>query len=127
MPLLGFQARFAPLVESGEKRQTIRAYRKDGRDPKGEDRLYFWTGLRRPGARKLGEATCVGSCEIWIGEESAIVVDGWALADFDRDRLARADGFGNAAELVEWFRANHGLPFRGLLIEWGKLEEGAKR
>ena len=34
MPALNFQARFAPLVESGQKRQTIRAYRKDGRDPK---------------------------------------------------------------------------------------------
>ena len=34
MPLLGFQKQFAPLVESGEKRQTIRAYRKDGKDPK---------------------------------------------------------------------------------------------
>ena len=33
MPALNFQKQFAPLVESGEKRQTIRAHRKDKRLP----------------------------------------------------------------------------------------------
>ena len=33
MPALNFQKRFADDVESGRKCQTIRAPRKDGRDP----------------------------------------------------------------------------------------------
>ncbi len=53
MPSLNFQARFAPLVESGEKRQTIRAYRKDGRDPKRGDKLYLFTGMRTKACRPL--------------------------------------------------------------------------
>lgn len=35
MPALNFQTQFAPAVERGEKCQTIRAYRKDGRNPSG--------------------------------------------------------------------------------------------
>ncbi len=34
MVALNFQARFAEAVETGRKRQTIRARRKDGRDAK---------------------------------------------------------------------------------------------
>jgi hypothetical protein len=46
MPALDFQARFAPLVESGEKRQTIRKRRKR---PIGVGQtLYLWTGQRLP-------------------------------------------------------------------------------
>jgi hypothetical protein len=33
MPALNFFARFAPLVESGQKRQTIRAPRRYPRQP----------------------------------------------------------------------------------------------
>ena len=53
MPALNFQAQFAPLVESGEKRQTIRAYRKDGRDPTPGCKLYFFTGMRTKACRPL--------------------------------------------------------------------------
>ena len=56
MPLLGFQEQFASLAEFGEKRQTIRACRKDGRDPKVGGTLHLYTGLRTEQCRKLGEA-----------------------------------------------------------------------
>lgn len=131
MPLLGFQARFADLVASGAKRQTIRAYRKDRLDPKADDRLHLWTGLRQPGARKLGEATCTRATPIEIGTGGSIVLylpaAAVSLTERHREGFALADGFESAAELVAWFRNVHGLPFRGLLIEWGKLEEGSKR
>jgi hypothetical protein len=53
MGLYNFQARFAPAILSGSKRQTIRARRV--REDKPGDTLYLYTGLRQPGAKKLGE------------------------------------------------------------------------
>ena len=42
MPLIGFKKRFAPAVESGDKRQTIRARRKDGRDLPWHGIVIYW-------------------------------------------------------------------------------------
>lgn len=123
MPLLNFQSRFAPHVESGEKRQTIRAYRKDGRDPKVGDRLYLYTGARTKACRKLGEATVrrVTTFEI----EAPVLAVGGKIYGI-RDRRIRAialrDGFSSADAMVHWFRKVHGFPFRGLLIEWDEIE-----
>ena len=68
MPALNFKAEFAPLVESGEKRQTIRKLRKDGRDPKVGDALYLYTGMRTKKCRKLGIAPCESVQPIEIDE-----------------------------------------------------------
>ena len=138
MPALNFQARFAPLVESGEKRQTIRAYRKDDRDAQAGDTLYLYTGMRTKACRKLGEARCKGvtpvainrsekpwratkyivySYEIWTGAGVAQQYRS-RLSDRQVANFARADGFNNAKEMVAWFEKTHGLPFEGLLIRW---------
>jgi hypothetical protein len=53
MTLLGFSPMMAPKVANLVKLQTIRAYRKDGRDPQQCDLLQLYAGLRRPGAHKL--------------------------------------------------------------------------
>jgi len=55
MTLLGFSPIMAPKVANLIKLQTIRAYRKDGCDPRQGDLLQLYAGLRRPGARKLLE------------------------------------------------------------------------
>lgn len=127
MPLLNFQSRFAPLVESGEKRQTIRAYRKDGRDPKVGDRLHLWTGLRSKGARKLGEARCSRVRPIEIDRSAPmghyrVRLAGKALSRDAIQRLAQRDGFVFGFDFMRFFETTHGLPFRGLLIEWKELE-----
>lgn len=118
MPALNFQARFAPLVESGEKTQTIRAFRKDGRDPKPGDTLYLFTGMRTKACRKLGEATCADALPIEILTGRCIVLHGGPLAPGYADALAILDGFGSAGEMMDWFEKTHGLPFEGLLIRW---------
>ena len=127
MPLLGFQSRFAPLVESGEKRQTIRAYRKDGRDPREGDRLYLWTGLRTKGARKLGESNCISARPLTLRFEHGAgmfgTMNGRRLAFDELEEIAMSDGFYGTEEMAEWFSSTHGLPFRGLLIEWGDLDQ----
>ena len=110
MPSLNFQARFARLVESGVKRQTIRANRK--RPFYLNDTLYLYTGMRRPGARLLKTAPCkeVLSIEIRLsGEKAGSWVDGKSLGCRGRQVLAQADGFASVNDLVEWFQRTHGL------------------
>lgn len=119
MPALNFQKRFAPRVEDGTKRQTIRARRKDGRDPKPGDPLYLYTGMRTKGCRKLGVATCTsvdrigidGFLSVWIGAEPV-------LGPLGRRSLAVADGFAGWRGMYDWFQTTHGIPFEGLLIRW---------
>ena len=123
MPALNFQARFAPLVESGEKTQTIRKHRKDGRDPKVGDRLVLYTGMRTKQCRKLGEGRVMSVRYFELDDEGGVHIDhewiGWHRDPSRTERrLARADGFENFEAMLDWFEQTHGLPFEGLLIRW---------
>ncbi len=93
------------------KFQTIRAYRKDGRDPKPGDTLYLFTAMRTKQCRKLGEVTCSGVVNVRVGKDSA-------LSTSLRNAFARTDGFRDYLEMLQWFEKTHGLPFKGLLIRW---------
>lgn len=115
MPALNFQARFAALIESGQKRQTIRATRK--RPIVRGDVLYLYTGQRSKHSRLLGVASCLSAEEISI-EENSCWLD-HALNSEECQALATADGFESWAHMVDWFRETHGLPFAGQLIRWG--------
>jgi len=116
MPLLGFKKKFAPDVESGKKRQTIRARRKY--PIKVGDTLYLYTGLRTKGCKKLGEAVCEDIRHIIITEGSTIVINGKIARWKDQQSLAEADGFKEVSELVYFFFEEHGLPFEGHIINW---------
>jgi len=119
MPALNFQKRFAPLVESGEKRQTIRRHRKQ--HIRAGDTLYLYTGMRTRNCQKLGETKCISAENISIDkypEGWAITVANRELGCEERDALAQADGFGCDFDLFDWFAENTGLPFEGLLIRW---------
>jgi len=129
MPAFNFSARFADLVESGKKRQTIRAERK--RPFKVGDRAYLYTGMRTKKCRKLGEGRVVQVLEVVIDRErlqwetpNGEVADGIevpapsALAD----DMARQDGFRDYTDMADWFEKTHGkthgLPFCGVLVRW---------
>jgi len=87
-----FQARFADAVERGEKSQTIRAPRKDGRHAKVGDALQLYTGMRTKQCRKLRDAKCHDVCPILIDENGRF----WSFHPqelHDLDYVARADGF----------------------------------
>lgn len=130
MVALNFKAQFADDVEEGRKRRSIRAPRKDGRDPKPGDSLQLYTGMRQKGCRKLGEAKCVRVRPVEISH-MGIILDGRKLCasdapayaggvdpeHYDGD-FARADGFNTFSDMAEFFEKEHGLPFKGLLIEW---------
>jgi hypothetical protein len=120
MPLLGFKSQFAPLVESGTKRQTIRAKRRDGKDPRVGETLYLYTGLRTKQCRKLGEEICKSVEEIII-DYNGINVSGKWLSISERDALAQADGFPSFQDMKKFFQKKPGLEdeFSGrLLIKW---------
>lgn len=121
MPALNFKKEFAGRVKSGEKCQTIRAYRKDGRNPRPGQVLYLYTGMRTKDCQKLGEAICKTVTPICFennGYLISITVGAASLSEKDVLRLAKADGFKNIEIFFEFFSKTHGFPFYGLLIKW---------
>jgi len=116
MPALNYQSRFVALVESGQKRQTIRAWRK--RPFQVGDRLYHYTGMRTKTCRKPLESTCIVAVPIMIDGVCVCVDHGMPLTGNERNKLARIDGFGSYEAMEEWFQATHRMPFSGQLIRW---------
>lgn len=128
MPSVKFQPRFAPLVQFGQKTQTIRPMRK--RPLKVGDRLFLdtWEGKPyRSKTRRLGIGVIESVQLITLGRgpvHGEIIVDGQLLGNQERTAVARADGFSSVAELLDWFEENHGLPFCGVIIRWELRKAG---
>lgn len=118
MPALNFQSQFAQAVESGDKRQTIRAPRKDGRDPEPGDLLHLYTGMRTKACRKIGERRCRKVMPVVIDFNSVRLNGDSFLLTEARETFARADGFEDWTAMRQWFEKVHGLPFRGFVICW---------
>lgn len=124
MPAINFKKRFAEMVESGEKRQTIRPKRKDGRNPHPGDRLYFYVGLRTKGCRFLGEAICREVIPVYFEGGGIIVLGVERLDQEQKEDLAKKDGFASFDEMEQFFDdlyqegEEQGLPFHGLLVKW---------
>ena len=73
MPALNFQKRFVSKILSGEKRQTIRAKRKN--PIKVNDTLQLWTGQRTKRAKHLIDVQCGDILDIEITENEIIIND----------------------------------------------------
>ena len=115
-----FKPQFAPLVEAGTKLQTVRLTPKRMPAKGWLIDCRAWTG--RPynsKQRKLrvGEITLVATVNISAGA-GRISIDGRVLADWEADDFARQDGFRDANQMLCWFEAEHGLPFKGIVIQW---------
>lgn len=114
-----FQSRFAPLVKSGAKLQTVRPVPK--RMPKVGDAISLreWTGkpYRSP-QRVLKESVITRVSPIKMDSECGISVDGWLLCHIEEKEFAQADGFKDSTEMIQWFAKTHGLPFYGICIVW---------
>lgn len=118
MPAINFQKQFAQAVEDGEKCQTIRAERVDGRLPaKPGDIIALYTGMRTKSCRKLGDGECIAIETIQISRRGVSV----RYQPQDATTIARADGFETFNAMADWFEKTHGLPFRGHLIRWRPL------
>lgn len=118
MPALNFKAQFAKAVEAGEKCQTVRKHRRDGRAHANVgQRISLYTGQRTAHCRKLGEGIVKRITPVSISDVGVCIGSDLPPCD-QRDAFARADGFRNEWEMIQWFKDVHGLPFYGVLIEW---------
>lgn len=119
MVAYNFQVKFADAVASGQKRQTIRAPRKDDRHAKPGDKLQLFTGMRTKSCRKLIEPdpTCIRVEALTIDRDGIHYADGGECTT--PDVVARRDGFADFSAMLAWFETTHGLPFSGVLIQWG--------
>lgn len=117
-----FQSRFADAVESGQKAQTIRPFRKIPIAVGDFLDLRAWTG--KPYRSKQRNLRMVVCSAVRAIEIDAIIGLCWfqspeyLLSKAEAERLAHKDGFRNCEEMIEWFDAMHGLPFMGNLITW---------
>jgi hypothetical protein len=120
-----FKPRFAALVEAGTKTQTVRPTPK--RMPRVGDTisLRVWTGAPyRSKQRVLREAVIEKVERIVIGAHGALPVCVIPMSDDvlnywpNAETFAQRDGFASWPEMREWFEAEHGLPFEGIVIFW---------
>jgi hypothetical protein len=119
MPILNFKKQFAEDVESGKKRQTIRATRK--RPIKAGEKLHLFCGLRTKNCRRLALVECLSVSDIYITDVSGqveIIIDGVFLSETGKEVIAARDGFKNLDEMIRFFWDTHGLPFEGQMIRW---------
>jgi hypothetical protein len=125
MPLFNFHSTFAPLVESGQKRQTIRAERK--RPIKVGELAHLYTGCRTKQARKLVNPpppiTRVSPIVMrWKQGERyrsfECRVNGRKLSVSELQDLALADGFPDMHAFKAWFLPSGKTEFKGQLSHW---------
>ena len=118
MVVLMFQARFAPKVESGEKRRTIRPDRKRPVKVGDPVSLRQWTGRPYASKQRVLRTGTITRVEPVRLSYAGVLLESGMLLGFQEREFAQADGFESAAEMLSWFVDNHGIPFRGTLIEW---------
>lgn len=128
MSAYNFKKEFAPLVESGQKRQTIRAIGKR-RHARPGDRLQLYTGQRTKVCRKLilPDPVCISVHAVYMFKiierrrdkhAYQLYLDGELISWHEVPEIANADGFENSTEFFNFFEDVHGMPFRGVLIKW---------
>ncbi|MFQ4134782.1 ASCH domain-containing protein [Nodosilinea sp. PGN35] len=115
MVAYNFKPRFAALVESGAKTQTIRAMGKR-RHASAGDALQLYTGMRTKQCRLLLNATCLSTQKIEITFGGAVYIDDEWLHPCLVGPLAVADGFKGEDEFYEFFIKK--AAFQGVLIKW---------
>lgn len=120
--LFNFKQQFAPLVETGQKCQTVRATRKDKRVPVPGDLAKAYTGLRTRSARLLVSSPIIEAGRVLIDfREGTIALRGGRLTAFEAAEFARADGFKSFPEMMAWFRETHDEDpdyFEGFYAKW---------
>ncbi|SFF45399.1 hypothetical protein SAMN05216566_11456 [Aureimonas phyllosphaerae] len=119
MVAFNFQGRFVPLIENLTKRQTIRQTAR----AKPGDRLQLYTGQRTAACRRLVDPDPVCELVQYVALRPEYVTFGNLAAlppEFeDRDEFARADGFADYREMLDWFEQQYRTRyFVGRLTRW---------
>jgi len=115
-----FQSRFAEPVATGTKPHTIRPQRAEPIRVGDLLDLRAWKGKAyRSKQRKLRVAKVTGVSPIEIDNCEGLIWRGeYLMTAAEADAFAQRDGFFDRCEMVDWFKNMHGLPFKGVLIEW---------
>ena len=118
MVSMNFSGRFADLVASKTKRQSIRAD-KTARYRTGRA-LQLYTGMRTKACRKLTMVDPVIIESVYCAvRPDYLTLGGPGYPKIDMDEFAALDGFANYAELVQWFQDTYKQPtFIGHCIRW---------
>lgn len=103
------------MVLSGLKRHTVRPTPK--RMPKSGDMIDLREWIGKPYRSKQRRVLLA---PIELVRPIDITETSIAILSFPEpcESFAKADGFESFAEMVEWFRDTHGLPFYGIVIYW---------
>lgn len=111
-----FKPQFAALVESNQKRQTIRPVPK--RMPKAGDiqSNRVWTGRPYNSKQRILNEVVIKGVESVVVSGSGVNLNG-ALLEHP-DKFAQLDGFKDWAAMRDWFEREHGFPFIGIVIYW---------
>ena len=122
MAALNFNKQFAEAVAAGKKTQTIRRFRKDGRDPcRPGTRLQLYTGMRTKSCRKLADAICTSIAVVTLDRKRAVYNCNILKPRIRRD-LAKRDGFESYDAMINWLLANNyegrEKVFTGHCIRW---------
>lgn len=122
-----FKPRFADLVETGRKLQTVRPEPKRMPKPGDTISLRCWSGLPyRSKQRVLREGEIREVHHTLIDEDGVNLYERDAAWAPDRDAFARADGFADWPDMRRWFEETHGLPFRGIVLYWHNMRVEAR-
>jgi hypothetical protein len=125
MPALNFQGWLAPKILAGEKPFTLRALRKDGRDPKAGQPLYLFTAMRTKQCRKIAEKPCRFAVTIKLSWHSITIPTlGTIKSAGPVELFSQLDGFENYAAFCEFHKitaATEDKPMR--LVAWVTRDE----
>ena len=121
MVAYSFKGRFAELIRTGSKTQTVRAERKRHAMP-GET-LQLYTGMRTRSCKLIARATCVAVSPIRFvfDPHPQIFLHGLQHGDqATLDHFAQCDGFRDWADLAAFWAKEHPdlKAFSGVLIRW---------
>lgn len=130
MVAYSFKKQFVGDIQSGRKRQTVRAHRKRHARP-GED-LQLFCGMRKKGCFKIIQdpiCSSVQDISIWIESDlpsrvAGIEIAGFELCEDRMDGFARSDGFADLYEFGRFWALTHRAGrFEGVVVHWASPGE----
>jgi hypothetical protein len=125
MPALNFKTQFAPPILAGTKPFTLRALRKDGRDPKAGQPLYMFTAMRTKQCKKFAEKPCRFAETIKLSWRSVFIPTlGHLQTDEQLESFSRLDGFNDYVAFCAFHKITDGMTSKSMrLIAWITRDE----
>lgn len=128
-----FRKEFALPILHGDKAQTIRQHRKDGRVPRAGDLIRLFTGMRTAACKKLGAAVITDCFPVYMDLTdlaSRVIVSNGARLNFgEMESFAALDGFPSASAMLEFFQHAYreSDSFDGFCVRWRPLRPAGTR